>query len=163
VEKTVVAFYNSRDDAEQSVRALREKGFGDNEISILAREEEQDRGSMRSQDELSYEDQNLTDGTMTGGAIGGLAGLAMGAGALLIPGFGPIIAAGPLAGVLTGALTGGVAGGLIDYGIPEESSRRFEQHLDEGKVLAIIKTDEDKAVEAMKIMDHTGGRDIEMH
>lgn len=159
MEKTVVAYYNSRDDAEQSVRALREKGFGDNEISILARDENQENNS----EEMSYEDQNLTDGTVTGGALGGLAGLAMGAGALLIPGFGPIIAAGPLAGVLTGALTGGVAGGLIDYGIPEESSRKYQQHLEEGKVLAIIKTDEDKAVEAMKIMDHTGGRDIQMH
>lgn len=159
MEKTVVAYYNSRDDAEQSVRALREKGFGDNEISILARDENQENNS----EEMSYEDQNLTDGTVTGGALGGLAGLAMGAGALLIPGFGPIIAAGPLAGVLTGALTGGVAGGLIDYGIPEESSRKYEQHLEEGKVLTVIKTDEDKAVEAMKIMDHTGGRDIQMH
>lgn len=162
MEKTVVAYYASRDDAEQSVRSLREKGFGDNEISILAREK--DAGARMNQDEdLSYEDQNLTDGTLTGGALGGLAGLAMGAGALLIPGFGPIIAAGPLAGVLTGALTGGVAGGLIDYGIPEESSQRYEQHLQEGKVLAVIKTDEERAREAMRIMDHTGGRDIEIH
>lgn len=162
MEKTVVAYYNSRDDAEQSVRALREKGFGDNEISILARDENKSRGDSQSE-EMSYEDQNLTDGTITGGALGGLAGLAMGAGALLIPGFGPIIAAGPLAGVLTGALTGGVAGGLVDYGIPEESSEKYEKHLQEGKVIAIIKTDEDRAVEAMKIMDHTGGREIEMH
>jgi uncharacterized membrane protein len=162
VEKTVVAYYDSRDDAEQSVRALREKGFGDNEISILAREEDQGTKTKQSE-ELSYEDQNLTDGTLTGGALGGLAGLAMGAGALLIPGIGPIIAAGPLAGVLTGALTGGVAGGLIDYGIPEESSEKYEKHLEEGKILAVIKTDEDKAREAMKIMDHTGGRDIEIH
>lgn len=160
MEKTVIAYYNSRADAEKSVRQLRERGFGDNEISILARDQEQ----SRSQDEeMSFQNQNLTDGTMTGGALGGLAGLAMGAGALLIPGFGPIVAAGPLAGVLTGALTGGVAGGLVDYGIPEESSRRYEQHLESGKVLAIIKTEADKAMEAMKIMDRTGGRDIEMH
>ncbi|MDD4658312.1 MAG: hypothetical protein PHW26_04685 [Eubacteriales bacterium] len=160
MEKTVIAYYNSRADAEKSVRQLRERGFGDNEISILARDQEQ----SRSQDEeMSFQNQNLTDGTMTGGALGGLAGLAMGAGALLIPGFGPIVAAGPLAGVLTGALTGGVAGGLVDYGIPEESSRRYQQHLESGKVLAIIKTEADKAMEAMKIMDRTGGRDIEMH
>ncbi len=62
--------------------------------------------------EVSYDDQNLSDGTLTGGALGGLAGLALGAGALVIPGLGPIIAAGPLAGILTGALTGGVAGGF---------------------------------------------------
>lgn len=160
MEKTVIAFYNSRDDAENSIRALREKGFGDNEISILSREEH-DREELSSN--MSYGEQNLTDGTMTGGALGGLAGLAMGAGALLIPGFGPIIAAGPLAGVLTGALTGGIAGGLIDYGIPEERSREYEQHLEQGKVLAVIKTDEGRAMEAMKIMDHTGGREIEMY
>jgi uncharacterized membrane protein len=160
MEKTVIAYYNSRDDAERSVRHLREKGFGDNEISILAKDEQQ---SSSQGEEMSFQNQNLTDGTMTGGALGGLAGLAMGAGALLIPGLGPIMAAGPLAGVLTGALTGGVAGGLIDYGIPEESSRRYEQHLESGKVLAIIKTEAGKAMEAMKIMDRTGGRGIEMH
>lgn len=162
MEKTVIAYYNSRDNAESSVRHLREQGFGDNEISILAKKDEGGSSSGSGQ-QMSFEDQNLTDGTMTGGAIGGLAGLAMGAGALLIPGIGPIVAAGPLAGVLTGALTGGVAGGLIDYGIPEESSRRYEQHLESGKVLALIKTDSDRAMEAMKIMDRTGGQDIEMH
>ncbi|HBS93232.1 MAG TPA: hypothetical protein DEA85_04380, partial [Firmicutes bacterium] len=103
MEKTVIAYYNSRDDAERSVRHLREKGFGDNEISILAKDEQQ---SSSQGEEMSFQNQNLTDGTMTGGALGGLAGLAMGAGALLIPGLGPIMAAGPLAGVLTGALTG---------------------------------------------------------
>ncbi len=158
MEKTVIAYYNSREEAEISVRQLREQGFDDNEISILAKDDQGGSG-----EEMSFQNQNLADGTMTGGAIGGLAGLAMGAGALLIPGFGPIVAAGPLAGVLTGALTGGVAGGLIDYGIPEESSKRYEQHLESGKVLAVIKTDSDRAMEAMKIMDHTGGQDIEMH
>lgn len=162
MEKTVVAYYTSRDEAERSIQKLREKGFGDNEISILAKEND-GQDNQSSHGEMSYEDQNLSDGTMTGGALGGLAGLAMGAGALLIPGFGPIIAAGPLAGVLTGALTGGVAGGLIDYGIPEERSREYEKHLEQGRVLAIIKTDENKALEAMKIMDHSGGREIEMH
>lgn len=160
MEKTIIAYYNSREDAESSVSRLREKGFGDNEISILSRE---DGESSSSDSEMSFQDQNLTDGTVTGGAIGGLAGLAMGAGALLIPGLGPIIAAGPLAGVLTGALTGGVAGGLIDFGIPEESSRKFEGHLQSGKVLAIIKTEDKKAMEAVRIMDETGGKDIEMH
>lgn len=160
MEKTVIAFYNSRDEAEQSVKQLREKGFKDNEISILAKDDEQSSGQDQ---EMSFQNQNLTDGTMTGGAIGGLAGLAMGAGALLIPGFGPLIAAGPLAGVLTGALTGGVAGGLVDYGIPEASSRKFEERLQSGKILAIIKTDANKAMKAMEIMDRSGGREIEMH
>ncbi|MTI94479.1 MAG: DUF1269 domain-containing protein [Firmicutes bacterium] len=161
MERTVVAYYENRDEAERSVRSLRERGFGDNEISILAKDEEQSQERERT--EMGYEDQNLADGTITGGALGGLAGLAMGAGALLIPGFGPIIAAGPLAGVLTGALTGGVAGGLIDYGIPEEKSRQYEEKLHQGKVLAIIKTDEDKAREAREIMDQTGGRETEIH
>ena len=58
------------------------EGFGDNEISILAREEERDRGHS-SGEQMSYADQNLSDGTMAGGAFGRLAGR-MGAGALLI-------------------------------------------------------------------------------
>ena len=63
----------------------------------------------------SFGDQNLAEGTYTGGALGGIAGLLAGVGALLIPGIGPIVAAGPIAATLTGVVGGGLAGGLIDW------------------------------------------------
>ncbi len=49
------------------------------------------------------------EGTVTGGVLGGIAGLLAGAGALLIPGIGPIVAAGPFA-TTAGLVGGGLAG-----------------------------------------------------
>ena len=67
-----------------------------------------------------------------------MAGLAVGAGALFIPGIGPLIAAGPIAGMLSGAAAGGIAGGLIDWGIPAEESHHYEEDVKQGKTLVAV-------------------------
>jgi uncharacterized membrane protein len=159
MEKTVVAIFRDHRAAESSVRDMKEKGISDKDISLIARDEERrDSGG-----EMSYEDQNLADGTTTGGALGGLAGLLAGAGALLIPGIGPIIAAGPLAGGLTGVVTGGVAGGLIDYGIPEERGQHYEDKVREGRILVSARTDERNADSAMEVFKENGAEEVEIH
>lgn len=192
MEKKVVAFFNDNISAEKAVKNLRENGIN-GEISILAKEQKEEQRyqeqvednhyrvegteyrSRYSDDgleppitdgenkEVSYEGQNLADGTMTGGAIGGLSGLALGAGLLIIPGLGPIVAAGPLAGILTGALTGGIAGGLIDYGIPEEHSKEYEQKINEGKIIAIIHAEGERLEEVKALLREYGAREIETH
>lgn len=160
MEKTVVAIFRDHRAAESAVRDMKEKGISGNDISIIARDEERRDGGG---EETSYEDQNLADGTTTGGALGGLAGLLAGAGALLIPGIGPIIAAGPLAGALTGLATGGVAGGLIDYGIPEERGQHYEEKVREGRILVTARTDERNAESAMEIFKENGAEEVEVH
>jgi hypothetical protein len=159
MEGTVVAVFREQRSAEQAVRDMREQGFGDDEISIIAKDERRRGGGG----EMSYENQNLADGTTTGGALGGLAGLLAGAGALLIPGIGPIIAAGPLAGALTGVVTGGVAGGLIDYGIPEERGQHYEDRVREGKVLVTVRSEEEETQSAMDILKENGAEEVEIH
>ncbi len=161
METTVIGVMNDHSRAEEAVRSLREEGFRENEISIAARDEE--GGADQGGEERSFDDQNLSDGTATGGAIGGVAGLLMGAGALLIPGVGPIIAAGPLAGVLTGAVTGGIAGGLIDLGIPEERGKHYEERVKQGDILVAIKTDENKVDTAASVLRKYGAMDVESH
>lgn len=160
MEGTVIGIFESEDIAEKAVRNMKEKGFGDNEISIVAKDH---KGEVGEDGDISYEDQNLADGTAAGGALGGLTGLLAGAGALLIPGVGPIIAAGPLAGALTGVVTGGVAGGLIDYGIPEERGEHYEQKVKEGNILVTLRTEEEKAEEASSILKKYGAEDVEIH
>ncbi|HEY3315451.1 MAG TPA: hypothetical protein VGL40_09295 [Bacillota bacterium] len=113
--------------------------------------------------EMGYGGEDVSEGVTTGGVIGGVAGLLAGAGALAIPGIGPLLAAGPIAGALTGAVTGGVAGGLVDYGIPEESSHKYEQQVKEGNILAMVKADEQKVNEAALIFRQNGATDVETH
>jgi len=156
--KTVLSTFADRQQAERAVDELRRKGF-EKEISILARDNEnkgQDQGGMGRGN-------NITGGTATGGVIGGLAGLAVGAGALVIPGIGPLIAAGPIAGMLSGAAAGGVAGGLIDWGIPEERSKYYEGKVKEGRVLVSVHTDDQKISDAEETLKQLGAQDVEAH
>lgn len=160
---TVIGVFRDVKTAEEAVRALRNKGFKDNEISIVAKD---DQNKTRKRDmEVGGEmgTDTISDGTAWGGALGGVAGLLAGVGALAIPGIGPIVAAGPLAGVLSGAVTGGVAGGLIDLGIQEERGRQYEQELKKGGILAVIETSEDKVNDASSILRQNGAKDVEAH
>lgn len=160
MSQTVVGLFRSREQAEEAIRELKARDFDDQDISLVARGE----GEGRDDEQMSYENQNLADGTATGGAIGGLAGILAGAGALLIPGIGPIIAAGPLAGALTGIVTGGIAGGLIDYGIPEEEGERYEQEVEKGSVLVAVETDDDElAEEIASLFRENGAFDVKTH
>ncbi|NLY56253.1 MAG: hypothetical protein GX058_07070 [Firmicutes bacterium] len=156
---TLVATFSSSDDAEQAVNALKEAGFSDEEISVVAR----DDGGQDGDDDGFGMGQNLTGGTATGGALGGLAGLLAGAGALAIPGIGPIIAAGPIAAGLSGAVMGGLAGGLIDLGIPEERGQYYEDRVREGDILVAVKADDDQADQADRILNDYGADEVESH
>ncbi|TYP53265.1 general stress protein [Thermosediminibacter litoriperuensis] len=158
--KTVIGVFENREQAEKAVNEMRDSGFDTNEISIVAKggqrgERNGDNGAMGMD--------TVADGTTTGGVLGGLAGLAVGAGALAIPGLGPIIAAGPIAGLLSGAATGGIAGGLIDWGIPEERGRYYEEEVKRGKILAAVRTHDQKVERAADVMRRNGARDVETH
>lgn len=173
---TVVGVFSRHDQAEKAVRALRDEGFKENEISIAAKDE---RGAQEGQGErngrsggfmmeaaqesMTVTEQNIGDGTALGGALGGIAGLLAGAGALAIPGIGPILAAGPLAAALSGAVAGGIAGGLIDMGIPETEGKRFEDEVKAGKAIAIVKCDQEKAEQAAQILQQNGADEVKRY
>jgi uncharacterized membrane protein len=158
--KTVIGVFESHDQAEKAVAELRQSGFDTNEISIVAKEQQGQGQDTQGDTTMGMGMGTVADGTTTGGVLGGLAGLAMGAGALAIPGLGPIIAAGPIAGLLSGAATGGVAGGLIDWGIPEEQGRKYEEEVKKGKILAAVRTHEEKIDSAAEIFRQNGAHDV---
>ena len=160
MSKTVIGVFNSRDQAEKAVSDLRSKGF-ENEISIIAKDES--GGTRTDRNSEMFGGDSITDGTATGGVLGGIAGLAIGAGALAIPGLGPIIAAGPIAGLLSGAATGGIAGGLTDWGIPEERGKYYEGKVKEGNIVAAVKTDDSKIDSAAEVLRRHGAQDVETH
>lgn len=153
---TLVAIFDTASGAEKAVNELRQQGFTQEEINIVSKDQSRDRQNSR------YED-DITDGALTGSTLGGIGGLIIGTGALAIPGIGPIIAAGPIAGALSGALAGGIAGGLIDWGIPAEASRRYETHVSNGSILAIIQTMPSKAIQASDILSQNGANSVETH
>ncbi|MBP2654893.1 MAG: hypothetical protein H6Q73_2462 [Firmicutes bacterium] len=155
--KNVMGVFNSRSAAEKAVKDLRQQGFSTEEINIIGKQREGDR-----EESGEYND-DITDGTLTGGTIGGIGGLILGAGALAIPGVGPIVAMGPIAAALSGAVAGGVTGGLIDWGIPATVSRRYEQRIAEGGILAVIRTNTQAVDKAAEILRQNGANDVESH
>ncbi len=154
---TVVGTFQSRDEAEQAVRRLRDKGFTEDEISIVAKGEGQGDGQATNNAD------GAADGATWGGVLGGAAGLLAGIGALAIPGIGPIVAAGPLAATLTGAASGGLAGGLLDMGVPDDRGRYYEDEVKRGRVLAAVDTESQMAEDAAQIFRENGASDVEVH
>lgn len=149
MSKTVVAIFDDYNHAENAARQIKDRGLRTQDISIVTRDKNQSgenvggtNATMKTQD--GARNDNISDGVMTGGVLGGLAGLLIGAGSMVIPGLGIVAAAGPITGLLSGAVTGGIVGGLIDLGIPENRSKQYETDIKAGKVLFSMKSDEDK-------------------
>lgn len=106
---------------------------------------------------------NISDGVVTGGMLGGLAGLLIGAGSMVIPGLGIIAAAGPITGLISGAVTGGIVGGLVDLGIPENRSRQYETDIKAGKILFSMKTDDDKIDQVANVLRNNGAVSVDSY
>ena len=160
MSKVLVGTFQERDRAQQAIDELKAEGF-ENEISLIVKDEQ---GNEDSMSEASMEEgQSLAGGAVTGGVLGGLAGLLAGTGALLIPGIGPVLAAGPFAATLTGIVGGGLAGGLVDYGIPEERSQYYEEKVRQGSVLITMEASEGFVQEAATVLRSHGAEDVETH
>lgn len=165
--KAVVGVFRSEERAKEAINELKRQGFDEREISLIARDnkhgasqEGADRGENQG---FTMGGQNVGDGALTGGALGGIAGLLAGAGALLVPGVGPIIAAGPLAAFLTGIVGGGLVGSLVDFGIPEESGRHLEERVKQGDILVTLKAGEDEISKVSSVLKRFGAEDVESY
>jgi uncharacterized membrane protein len=163
--KTVVATFSKRDEADKAISDLRTKGL-DKDISIISKDKDNmsnQEGNQANKQTTMTKNDSIVNGALTGGVIGGIAGWAIGAGMLAIPGLGPIIAAGPLAGLISGAATGGIAGGLVDWGIPAERSNYFEERVKKGELLVSLKVDVENINIASAILQDNGATNVEIH
>lgn len=156
----VIGTFGDRAQAERALDELKKQGFNDREVSLIAKDQNQDAEDGENAGEESM---GISSGAMTGGAIGGVAGLMAGAGLLAIPGIGPLVALGPLAATIGGAATGGVAGGLVDMGIPQDRGEYYENEVRSGRFLTMVQTDEGRIEQAAEIMRRTGANDVEVH
>lgn len=165
--RTVVGMYDRFEDAQKAVRALTDAGFDRNNISMVARD--RDNEYARELDRYDTTDEDVGDGAAAGAGIGavlgGLGGLLVGLGALAIPGIGPVVAAGPLiatlAGAGIGAAAGGIVGALVDLGVPEEHAEAYAEGVRRGGTLVTLRTDDAKADQAVSIMNRFNPVDID--
>ena len=141
-QRTVIGVFVSSQAARDAVRRLRDAGIAADEISVVA-----------GRDVAS----DVAADAGIGAALGGIGGLLLGFTAILIPGIGPAVAAGPLLAALGGAGVGAVAGGLIgalnEAGVPEEEARDYAESIRAGNVLLTVRASAADAEQARRILD----------
>jgi len=98
--------------------------------------------------------------------IGGVAGLAAGAIAVVVPVVGPLIALGPIAGAIGGLSVGAAAGGIIgllrDHGVSEKEAQFYADGVAKGGALVTVHgVSGDRASQARKILVSHGAIDVE--
>lgn len=156
--KTVTALYNTVEDARDVVAALTDAGFDRDNISIVANDAD-NRFQATDPDRARTDahDVSAAEGAGAGALAGGVLGLLAGIGGLMIPGIGPVVAAGPLIGALTGAtagaVTGGLVAGLVDLGVPEERATYYAEGIRRGGTLVALETADERVDNAVAIMN----------
>jgi hypothetical protein len=164
MKKAVIGMVESRERAEALVLALQQAGFSPSDISVLFPDKHGPRDFAHERSSKAPE--GAVAGASAGGAVGGTIGLLAGIGAILLPGVGAFIAAGPvmaaLSGVAAGAAVGGVAGALVGMGIPEIEAKTYESKLRGGNILIAVHSEsrEERAV-ASDMLKRAGAHDVE--
>jgi uncharacterized protein (TIGR02271 family) len=157
---TIVGLFQDQRSAEAAIQRLKAVGFSEDQIGVAVRDREQQQALTEGTGTQAAE--GATKGAVGGGVVGGVIGLLAGAGALVIPGIGPIIAGGVLASTLAGAGIGAAAGGLlgalVGMGIPEEDARHFERGFEQGGILVTVQAGA-RAEEAREALS-LGGADL---
>ncbi len=158
----LIAVYDTHEDAANAVSILTNKRITEREdISVLGKGNE---GEPKDSLQIDKENKDLLQWGKEGAIWGGIGGFLTGLFFLWIPGFGPILAAGPiissLAGALGGAATVGsvaaLTGWFIDLGIEASDAHRYTNLIDDGKLLVLIHGNKEtlqKAQEALKTLN----------
>jgi len=165
MDKKIAVFgvYRTRRDVENTVQALRDADFRNDDVSVLFADTTGTKDFAHEKHTKAPE--GSTAGAGTGAVLGGALGWLTGIGALAIPGVGPFIAAGPivaaLAGIGAGSVIGGITGALIGMGIPEYEAKRYEGRLKEGGILLSVHCDNsDWKNKAISILKQSGADDV---
>ena len=156
----VIAAFSDLSQAAAAARALQEAGVTRDRLSIISRnhdEESSYAAEMGGSPGAEIED------SRTAARLGELSGHLLAAIALVLPGIGPIVAAGPLAaglGEAAGHVAGGVATALTGAGISADRAEALETAVEGGAILLAVHTDEPRIEHIRQILTSAGATDL---
>jgi uncharacterized membrane protein len=164
---SVVAIYDTHEQAEQAVKCLQEAGVDMKSLSIAGKEQHTDEhvvGYYNTGDRMKHWGK-------VGAFWGGFWGLLFGSALFAVPGIGPVLVAGPLvawivAGLEGAAVVGGmgaIGGGLASIGIPKDSIVEYELALKTDKFVLIVHGTQDAVDKAKGIIEGTEHRAYTVH
>lgn len=155
----VFAIASSSAQAHDIVNRLKAEGFLESDISALL----PDKGATRdfAHESHTKAPEGAVAGAGAGASFGATAGLLAGLGLLVLPGFGPFLAAGPLlaalSGAAIGATVGGLSGAVVGFGIPEHEAKMYEGKIQGGNVLLCAHAADHAAEKRAREVFHAAG------
>jgi hypothetical protein len=157
----LVGVFDDRLAAEEAVSDLEEAGFTKDDIGFALRGDDVTRGGTVTDSVGAKDDTGAAAGAVTGGVVGGLLGAAA---AILIPGVGPVLAAGILASSVgfgaAGVAVGGTLGAMIGAGLTEEEAKYYDKAFKSGSAIVTVHPGE-RDGEAAAILRRHGGYDMQ--
>lgn len=157
----VLALYPSTSAAAAGARAAHAAGAERDRISVISRNHDDDAALAAQMDAtpgVEIED------SRTASRLGELSGYILAAIALVLPGVGPIVAAGPLSadlGEAAGHAAGGLASALTAAGVNKERALAFQNGVREGAVLIAVHTDEARVLDFRAALEGSGATMVE--
>ncbi len=159
IENSVVAVYHTHTEADQAVKELQRGGVDLRKLSIVGKgyhTDEQVVGYYNTGDRMEYWGK-------VGAFWGGFWGLLFGSALFIIPGLGPILAAGPVVAWIVAGLEGAVevgalgalGAGLFSIGIPKDSIVKYETAIKTDQFLLIVHGTAAEVAQAKDIIQTT--------
>lgn len=157
--RTYMAIFRDSKAAGSAVSELSNKGYT-KDVSVVA------KNTDNAEVQTHEVKQDVSDGTAvgaaTGAALGAVGAILVGAASFVLPGLG-LVVLGPLATILSGtaagAITGGVVGALVDWGVPDEQAKDYEERIMRGEVLVAVTAGEDKEMEINQTFNKYGAEE----
>src|SRR5436190_6241484 len=153
--KTVAGIFASRETAALGIQRLRAIGVSDDAINVLAPGISERQIASVPADEGEQPGMGTAIGAVVGGATGASIGLPIGAAiaSTVVPGIGPIIAAGALGAAIFGA--GGAAVGhtledKLTHGLSRDELFFYEDALRKGRIVVIVQAADDHDAENVR-------------
>jgi len=164
---SVVAIYRQHSDADLAIKELQRGGVDLHKLSIVGKgyhTDEQAVGYYTTGDRMKYWGK-------VGAFWGGFWGLLFGSAIFMIPGLGPILAAGPVVAWIVAGLEGAVevgalgalGAGLYSIGIPKDSIVKYETALKTDQFLLIVHGTAAEVAQARDIIKTTNPVQFSLH
>jgi hypothetical protein len=161
VHPLVVATFPDLPQAAAAARELHAAGVTPDQLSVISRNHDEE--SVYAAQIGGTPGAEIED-SRSAARFGELSGYLLAAIALVLPGIGPIVAAGPLAaglGEAAGHVAGGIAAALSSAGIPADRAETLEAAVEGGAILLAVHTVEPRIDEVRSVLTAAAATHIE--
>lgn len=166
-QSAIVAVFSKHTGAEDAINALKNGGFDIKKLTVIGSDyqsKEDIVGFYNTGDRVKYWGK-------WGAFWGGLWGLLLGSAFLIVPGVGPVVAAGSIVASIVSALEGAVVvgglsalgAGLYSLGIPKNSVLTYEMSIKAGKFVLVAHGTAEEAAKAREILKTSGADQIDSY